>query len=60
MTTTEALRRQDNYALGRTPGEYDRLRAQARVWESATGRLLDQVGLRLTARRTGRRSGIGL
>jgi len=45
MTTTEAARRQDNYALGRTPEEYDRLRAQARVWESATGRLLDQVGL---------------
>jgi SAM-dependent methyltransferase len=45
MTTTEAVRRQDNYALGRTPEEYDRLRAQARVWESATGRLLDRVGL---------------
>jgi 2-polyprenyl-3-methyl-5-hydroxy-6-metoxy-1,4-benzoquinol methylase len=45
MTATEELRRQDNYALGRTPGEYERLRAQARVWESATGRLLDQVGL---------------
>ncbi|HUL26328.1 MAG TPA: methyltransferase domain-containing protein [Streptosporangiaceae bacterium] len=45
MTTTEAPRRQDNYALGRTPEEYDRLRAQARVWESATGRLLDRVGL---------------
>ena len=39
MTTTEALRRQDSYALGRTQEEYDRLRAQARVWESATGRL---------------------
>jgi hypothetical protein len=36
MTTTEALRRQDNYALGRTPEEYDRLRAQARVWESGS------------------------
>jgi len=45
MTATEELRRQDNYALGRTPGEYERLRAQARVWESATGRLLDRVGL---------------
>jgi SAM-dependent methyltransferase len=45
MTTTEAERRQDGYALGRTPEEYERLRAQARVWESATGRLLDKVGL---------------
>ncbi len=34
-----------SYALGRTPEEYERLRAQARVWESATGRLLDEVGL---------------
>ena len=45
MSTTEASRPQDGYALGRTPEEYERLRAQARVWESATGRLLDQVGL---------------
>jgi ubiquinone/menaquinone biosynthesis C-methylase UbiE len=44
-TTAEAQRRQDNYALGRTEEEYDRLRAQARVWESATGRLLDKAGL---------------
>jgi 2-polyprenyl-3-methyl-5-hydroxy-6-metoxy-1,4-benzoquinol methylase len=33
------------YALARTPEEYERLRAQARVWEAATGRLLDRVGL---------------
>jgi SAM-dependent methyltransferase len=33
------------YALGRTTSEYERLRAQARVWEPATARLLDQVGL---------------
>jgi ubiquinone/menaquinone biosynthesis C-methylase UbiE len=45
MTTAEAERRQDSYALGRTQEEYDRLRAQARVWESATGRLLDKAGL---------------
>jgi len=45
MTTTEAERRHDSYALGRTREEHDRLRAQARVWESATGRLLDRVGL---------------
>ncbi len=45
MSTTQAERRQDGYALGRTPEEYERLRAQSRVWEAATGRLLDQVGL---------------
>jgi len=38
------------YALGRTPQEYERLRAQARVWEAATGRLLDRVGLAVGAR----------
>ena len=42
MTTTETP---TGYALGRTPEEYERLRAQARVWEVATGRLLDHVGL---------------
>ncbi len=36
---------QDGYVLGRTQAEYERLRAQARVWEEATGRLLDQVEL---------------
>jgi ubiquinone/menaquinone biosynthesis C-methylase UbiE len=45
MTTAEAERQPDSYALGRTQEEYDRLRAQARVWESATGRLLDKAGL---------------
>jgi SAM-dependent methyltransferase len=45
MSTAEAQRRRDRYALGHTPEEYDRLRAQARGWEAATGRLLDQVGL---------------
>ena len=40
----------DGYALGRTPEEYERLRAQARVWEAATGRLLDRVGLAPGAR----------
>ena len=33
------------YALARAPEEYERLRAQARVWESATTRVLDDVGL---------------
>ena len=45
MTTTEDERRHGGYALGHTPEEYERLRGQARVWEAATGRLLDQVGL---------------
>jgi SAM-dependent methyltransferase len=35
----------DPYALARTPEEYERLRAQARVWEPATARLLDRLGL---------------
>ncbi|GLY03012.1 hypothetical protein Acsp01_33910 [Actinoplanes sp. NBRC 101535] len=33
------------YGLGRTPQEYERLRAQARAWEAVTGRLLDRVGV---------------
>ncbi|HST65644.1 MAG TPA: methyltransferase domain-containing protein [Mycobacteriales bacterium] len=33
------------YALERTPREYERLRAQARMWEPATARVLDRVGL---------------
>lgn len=37
------------YGMRRTPEEYERLRAQARVWEDATGRLLDRVGLRAGA-----------
>src|SRR5215475_7956052 len=45
MTTTETERPQAVYALGHTPEEYARLRMQARMWEPATGRLLDQVGL---------------
>jgi len=45
MSATDAQRRQANYALGQSPPEHERLRAQARVWEAATGRLLDQAGL---------------
>jgi SAM-dependent methyltransferase len=41
MSTVEA----DRYALARTPEEYERLRLQALIWEAATGRLLDEVGL---------------
>jgi SAM-dependent methyltransferase len=33
------------YALGHSRVEYQRLRMQARAWEGATGRLLDQLGL---------------
>ena len=43
MNTTETERPPAVYALGHTPEEYDRLRMQARAWEVATGRLLDQV-----------------
>jgi ubiquinone/menaquinone biosynthesis C-methylase UbiE len=35
----------DRYAPGRTPEEYERLRAQARVWEAATSRLFDAIDL---------------
>jgi SAM-dependent methyltransferase len=45
MSTAEARLPDDAYALGRTPDEYERLRAQARVWEAATGRMFDQVAL---------------
>jgi SAM-dependent methyltransferase len=33
------------YVLGHTRDEVERLRRQARLWEEATGRLLDRVGL---------------
>ena len=45
MSTIETERPQARYALGHSPQEYDRLRTQARVWEDATGKLLDRVGL---------------
>jgi len=45
LSITETERPQAIYALGHTPQEYARLRMQARLWEVATGRLLDQVGL---------------
>ena len=48
---TEARRTPaDPYALARTPEEYERLRAQARVWEPGTARLLDRLGLEPGAR----------
>src|SRR5690348_16218082 len=45
MSTIETERPQARYALGHSRQEYDRLRTQARVWEDATGKLLDRVGL---------------
>jgi ubiquinone/menaquinone biosynthesis C-methylase UbiE len=46
MTTTATKRPTGGrYSLGHTPQEYERLRAQARMWDAATGRLLDQIGL---------------
>ncbi|MEV6348684.1 class I SAM-dependent methyltransferase [Actinoplanes sp. NPDC051851] len=39
-----------DYALGRTPEEFDRVRAQARLWETDTARLLDRLGLAPGAR----------
>jgi ubiquinone/menaquinone biosynthesis C-methylase UbiE len=38
-------RHDDRYALGRTAAEYERLRAQARVWEASTARLFHQIAL---------------
>jgi ubiquinone/menaquinone biosynthesis C-methylase UbiE len=35
----------DSYVLSRTSDEYRRLRLQASIWETATARLLDQVGV---------------
>jgi ubiquinone/menaquinone biosynthesis C-methylase UbiE len=43
-------RTHDTYVLGRSTEEYERLRAQARVWEAETGRLLDRSGLARGAR----------
>jgi SAM-dependent methyltransferase len=37
---------QQEYSLQRSTLEYERLRAQARMWESAAERVLDQAGLR--------------
>jgi SAM-dependent methyltransferase len=45
MSALQVKSDQECYALGRTPQEYERLRVQARVWEAATGRILDQAGL---------------
>ncbi|MGH7610356.1 MAG: class I SAM-dependent methyltransferase [Candidatus Dormibacteria bacterium] len=44
-TTTEITRAPATYALGHTPQEYERLRAQAQDWEAATARILSQISL---------------
>ena len=50
MSTVQAERASDSYALERTSREYDRLRAQSLMWEPATRRLLDQIALAPGAR----------
>jgi hypothetical protein len=50
MSTATSDRPRQTYVLGRSDEEYERLRAQARVREAATGRLLDQVELAPGAR----------
>jgi hypothetical protein len=35
----------DDYVLGRTSEEYQRLRRQARLWEQITAQALDRVGI---------------
>lgn len=46
MGTTQITERGSTYSLGHTPREYERLRTQARIWEDATARVFDQVGVR--------------
>jgi len=45
MSVTQTEQRGSTYALGHTPQEYARLRAQARMWDAAAGRLFDRAGL---------------
>jgi SAM-dependent methyltransferase len=48
--STAATVASDRYALARTSEEYERLRAQSRIWEPVTARLLDRIGLAPGAR----------
>ena len=50
MNTTVTDETAQPYVLGRSGQEYERLRAQARVWEAATGRLMDRIELGESAR----------
>ena len=45
MSITEITKPDVSYSLGHTPAEYARLQAQARVWEAAATRILDQVSV---------------
>jgi ubiquinone/menaquinone biosynthesis C-methylase UbiE len=46
MTTENSPIHSHEYILGRSSEEYQRLREQARIWETATMRVLQQSGLR--------------
>ncbi|MGF7217220.1 SAM-dependent methyltransferase [Spirosoma lacussanchae] len=46
MEITSTLSPDDEYILGRTSAEYQRLRQQAMLWEFATQRVLSRLGLR--------------
>lgn len=50
MSETVLTTESEPYVLGRSDAEYERLRAQARVWEAESGRLLDRIGLAPGAR----------
>lgn len=50
MSTTTTRPAHEDYVLGRSAEEYERLRAQSRIWEAATGRLFDRVELSRGAR----------
>jgi ubiquinone/menaquinone biosynthesis C-methylase UbiE len=45
LVTAPAPPPDDDYILGRTSEEYQRLRWQARLWEPTTARVLDKVGV---------------
>jgi trans-aconitate methyltransferase len=59
LSTAPAEGSDDRYALGHSPEEYERQRRQVHVWEAATGRLLDQVGVDCGARCLGAGCGPG-
>jgi ubiquinone/menaquinone biosynthesis C-methylase UbiE len=50
LTVRPTIDAMTTYSLLREPAEYERLRAQARVWETATARLLDRIALPAGAR----------
>ena len=50
MSFTATRPAHEDYVLGRSTEEYERLRVQARTWEAATGQLLDRVELAAGAR----------